>query len=208
VWLAYRTRNVTDNFNESKSIGIAIGNSIVSAAFLIPISLKIYDYLPDSAAVLLGIFCCYTPTFALLAVYGKRLWLIFNVPAGTQSELFRDSELAQSMLRSDSGNTGDLSAERHADLDDSRDAVNDLLMENEVLRDEVRRLSQHQIVPPTAVVLDLPPAMQLVHETVAAVDPDEAAAIAAHATRRESSAARMGYVCIARRLNAGSRFVE
>jgi hypothetical protein len=81
MYLAYRTRNVDENFNESANVGLAIYNCFISCAIIIPICFKIQTLLPISAYTLWAILQSYLACFTLVSQYYRRFWFIFTAKA-------------------------------------------------------------------------------------------------------------------------------
>jgi hypothetical protein len=75
IHLAYQTRNVDMNFNESRFIGLAIYNVALMCAITIPIISLLQASMPNAATLLRGLVTGYIVMFSLGAIYGYRLYL-------------------------------------------------------------------------------------------------------------------------------------
>ncbi len=75
IHLAYETRDVDANFNESRFIGLAIYNVALMCAITIPIISLLQASMPGAATLLRGLVTGYIVMFSLGAIYGYRLYL-------------------------------------------------------------------------------------------------------------------------------------
>jgi hypothetical protein len=78
VYLAYSTREVHKNFNETTAIGVCIYNSAVFTATIVPIVIYIEPSDPVVAAFLRGLLTSYIAIFTLVCLYAPRFYLIWK----------------------------------------------------------------------------------------------------------------------------------
>ncbi len=77
IYLAYSVRDVQDNFNESRFIGISIYNCSIFCFVILPIIYTIQDSRPDVSTLLKGLLAAYINTFTLVCLYGHRFYLLY-----------------------------------------------------------------------------------------------------------------------------------
>jgi hypothetical protein len=76
IYLAYSVRDVQDNFNESRFIGISIYNCSIFCLIILPIIYAIQDSRPDMSTLLKGLLAAYISIFTLVCLYGYRFYLL------------------------------------------------------------------------------------------------------------------------------------
>jgi hypothetical protein len=156
IYLAYSVRDVQDNFNESRFIGISIYNCSIFCLIILPIIYAIQDSRPDMSTLLKGLLAAYISIFTLVCLYGYRFYLLYIgadfIDAGASKNL--DPAPAKSVMHSrmiDDGSEIQLDEVTNAESASLRAEVERLSAKVVELR--VRLSVYEAVAPPRAALL-------------------------------------------------------
>lgn len=86
VYLAFKTRHLEENFNESTYIGVAIYNCAFVGVIALPLVYTLRESSPAVALLLRILAICYVVVFTLLVVYIPRVLMVWRNVSGSPSQ--------------------------------------------------------------------------------------------------------------------------